>query len=152
MHTCSSWFLESLQPQSQKRLKAREPDGLAEGDMHQEKSTCHLSPTERLEGRCLFVLFNLLENRLKMTQELKAAVLKSCSIHVVLQKESCDLSSPSHLLHLYLPHSKMRDQSRSKDAGFFFFNQKQTKTKQLCWVGPMRWLSWQKHLLPGLRI
>lgn len=119
MHTCSSWFLESLQPQSQKRLKAREPDGLAEGDMHQEKSTCHLSPTERLEGRCLFVLFNLLENRLKMTQELKAAVLKSCSIHVVLQKESCDLSSPSHLLHLYLPHSKMRDQSRSKDAGFF---------------------------------
>lgn len=47
----------------------------------------------------------------KMAWELEAAAPKSCSIHAILPKNSCDLSNPSHL---FLPHSEAEISVKSK--------------------------------------
>lgn len=86
------------------------------------QNPCSLSPQQRLKARAPEALVVMLKAahldtyissvcHQKMAWELEAAAPKSCSIHAILQKNSCDLSNHSHL---FPPHSEAEISVKSK--------------------------------------
>lgn len=87
-------------PSRDSRPEHQRPSRYAEGSTHLDtyvSSVCHQKTIRQFFS--------------KMAWELEAAAPKSCSIIAILQKNSYDLSNPSHL---FLPHSETEISVKSK--------------------------------------